>query len=129
MVISSDWHHVVLHFTDFFLVFTFKSFFIIFNNSSLKWDDPYVFTILVEVGIIPKMGSGLEVNEKSPTKKQANRKNFVKEASPAKTAHDWRKYSNREVLESDGISPVEVEFYDDGTVTFFWCVYLQRWIC
>jgi hypothetical protein len=24
---------------------------------------------------------------------------------------------------------VEVEFYDDGTVTFFWCVYLQRWIC
>ena len=85
-----------------------------------------MFTILVEVGIIPKMGSGLEVNEKSPTKKQANKKNFVKEASPAKTAHDWRKYSNREVLESDGISPVEVEFYDDGTVTFFWCVYLQR---
>ncbi len=73
-----------------------------------------------------KMGSaGLEENEKSPTKKQANKKNFVKEASPAKTAHDWRKYSNREVVGSDGISPVEVEFYDDGTVTFFWCVCIK----
>ncbi|XP_032787452.2 phosphatidylserine synthase 2 [Daphnia magna] len=66
------------------------------------------------------MGSGLEQNEKSPTKKQTIKSNFVKEASPAKTAHDWRKYSNREGLGSDGISPVEVEFYDDGTVTFFW---------
>lgn len=81
-----------------------------------------MFFILVEVGTLPKMGSGLEDNEKSPSKKQPNKKNFVKEASPAKTAHDWRKYSNREVIGSDGILPVEVKFYDDGTVTFFWCV-------
>lgn len=70
------------------------------------------------------MGSG--ENDKSPTKKskQNERKPFVKEASP-KTAHDWRKYENKEITD-DGISPVEVEFYDDGTVTFFW--YLQ-YIC
>lgn len=64
---------------------------------------------------------GSEENENSPSKKskQSGKKQFVKETSP-KTAHDWRKYENKEVTESDGISPVEVEFYDDGTVTFFW---------
>lgn len=69
------------------------------------------------------MGANLDDNEKSPSStkkpKQGTKKNFTKEASP-KTAHDWRKYKTKEVAESDGISPVEVEFYDDGTVTFFW---------
>lgn len=38
------------------------------------------------------------------------------------TAHDW---SNERVhkMQDAGISPVEVEFYDDGTVTFFWSVF------
>lgn len=69
------------------------------------------------------MGASAEEIEKSPsatkTSKQTVKKQFVKESSP-KTAHDWRKYEKPEVAESDGISPVEVEFFDDGTVTFFW---------
>jgi len=39
------------------------------------------------------------------------------------TAYDW---SNERVqkMQDAGISPVEVEFFDDGTVTFFWLVFL-----
>jgi len=35
------------------------------------------------------------------------------------TAHDWKKEKPHKMQDA-GISPVEVEFFDDGTVTFFW---------
>ena len=37
------------------------------------------------------------------------------------TAHDWKKEKPHKMQDA-GISPVEVEFFDDGTVTFFWSV-------
>lgn len=79
------------------------------------------------------MGAVQQDNEKSlsPKKnaKQQSKNRSVKESSP-KTAHDWRKYETKEIAESDGISPVEVEFYDDGTVTFFWLlsIYFLKFI-
>lgn len=69
------------------------------------------------------MGAIPEESDKSPsptrTPQQGGEKNFTKETSP-KTAHDWRKYKNKEPPSTDVFAPVEVEFFDDGTVTFFW---------
>lgn len=55
----------------------------------------------------------------SPSKKKRHvAKSRSKEGSPV-TAHNW-KDEKQIKMQDAGISPVEVEFYDDGTVTFFW---------
>lgn len=56
----------------------------------------------------------------SPSKRSA--KNAAKTvAEEPTTAHDWRNEKTTKMKDA-GISPVEVEFFDDGTITFFWCV-------
>ena len=63
----------------------------------------------------------LSENDKSPTSKRSKhgKKNRKNDEGSLTTAHDWRNEKNVKLKDS-GISPVEVEFYDDGTVTFFW---------
>lgn len=54
----------------------------------------------------------------SPSKRSA--KNAAKTvAEEPTTAHDWRNEKTAKMKDA-GISPVEVEFFDDGTITFFW---------
>lgn len=55
----------------------------------------------------------------SPSQDQLKKSRSSAEPSP-KTAHDWRKYEKTVTNQGDALSPVEVEFFDDGTVTFFW---------
>lgn len=60
-------------------------------------------------------------NNKTKSKLKQERKIPEQERSGPVTAHDWK---NEKTIALDAkINPVEIEFFDDGTVTFFWWVY------
>ena len=70
------------------------------------------------------MMAASETNVQSSSSKQHISSQRNKSRSPEnspKTAHDWRNERTTKMQDA-GISPVEVAFYDDGTITFFWFV-------